>query len=265
MTFITLNDLINDLGVFEFEIRTSTPSGENNTFAVGDTLTCDSETMVVTRVISATRYAVRTVSGAMTLGSAISSDGSSDTAVLLLSDAVAYQTFINRAEGLFEDHTNTNPLNTGTSATVTFTTTEQDSTFLIPDEYRPVISIDSITLNGSTYTGTVGVTNDYTVDYTSGIIDFHSGATLSDGKKNNLVITLTYGDASATVAGLSQNILMMIVEIVQWLYAKWYAVVVGAGASSVNPGSFAMSFSDTELLTEDRKERLQTKTKWLLS
>ena len=50
--------------------------------------------------------------------------------------------------------------------------------------------------------------------------------------------------------------------MVQYMYAKWYRTVIANGASSVNPGSFAMSFQNEELFTEDMKKRLSYKAKW---
>lgn len=260
MSYIALNDMINDLGMFEFEIYVTTPS--NNTgYSVADTLTgnTSSATMVVSRVISATRYAVNTVSAEFTLGETITNG--SVTAKLLTSDANFVQKAINRAVATYEDITNDEALNTSTTVTQTFRT--KVGTHEVFLDFTPVISITSITIGGDAYTGTEGVDEEYVVNKHAGIINFHTGDISVDSDVENLSITYTYGDASISVSNLSASTKSIIVDMVQYMYAKWYRTVIANGASSVNPGSFAMSFQNEELFTEDMKKRLAYKTKWL--
>ena len=81
--YITITELANDLGIYEFEVRLVNVSGGD--FAVGNTLTggTSSETMVISRKISNERFYVNQVSGEFTLGETVTSGSVSGKIVIV--------------------------------------------------------------------------------------------------------------------------------------------------------------------------------------
>jgi len=249
--YITLEDMANTLGIYEYQIRTTAPSGtEDAGYEVDDTLTgaTSSETMVVQRVVTNEEYFVNQVSGAHTLGEGLT-DGA-DTSKLLMSDAVALSTFIDRAESIVKTIIRHDYMNTGTAHVVNLTTKKRRNLYKLPVAKLPIIAISAITSEGVAYTG-VDQT-DYYLNKEHGLIDFKDGTQAKDALySGNLVITYTYGNASATIADVPPIVQQGVIEGVSRMWGRYNQESVAPGATSVSPAGFSMQFNYMNLFTEE--------------
>jgi len=259
MSYITLDDLSNDLGIYEYQIRTTYG---DTVFDTGSTLTGDAsgETMVVIRAEESGNYFVNDISGIPTLGEELT-DTDDNTVTLINSDMNALQKFINRAQDIIEGYTRNKILNTGTQRTDSFVTRQGKASFLL--RRHPIISVDTITLNNNVFTGVLNTS--YYVNNANGIVSFTNTAILSDAPyKPNLYITYTHGIATATISDVPPALVQVLVMLVTYMFDRWIQVITAPGATSINPAGFAMTFKQGELLTEDVKNILSTYAKWLL-
>lgn len=259
MSYITIQDLSDDLGIYEYQIRTT--YGDTS-FNSGTTLTgsLSGETMTVVRAEEAGSYFVNQISGLPTLGETLTDSGS-NTATLINSDYNALDRFIKRSQGIIEDLTNKKILNTGTQITDSFTTSINKNTFLLSK--LPVISIDAITLNNNAFTGDED--SSYYVNNKNGVISFTSTTVITEATyRPNLDIQYTYGDASATIADVPYAIVQVLVSSIMKMYDKWIATITAPGATSINPAGFAMTFKQEDLLSESDRSILLTHRRMLL-
>lgn len=257
--YITLTELANDLGIFEFEVRLVNVTGGD--LAVGNTLTggTSSETMVITRKISNERFYVNQVSGELTLGETVSVGAVSG--VLVNHDWNAINQFIKRSQSIIEKRIRKSLIQVNVQVTDQLTTKKNKSSYILKN--YPIVSIDSVTVNGDTYTGT------YETILRSGVIDFKDSPTVTQKAKykGNMSVVYTWGygsDVATIVAALDESIIAILVKGVMFLYGKWVEFLQGPNAASVTVGPFSMSFKDSDIISPEMLKLLQYETRILI-
>lgn len=266
VNYLSLPDLSQDLGIYEYEIRTTIPSNDDG-YVVGETLTggTSAKACEVGRVLTNSRYFVHTVTGKQILGETFTGDQNTYTSKLLLSDAIALQNFIERVQDIVERRTKRQILNTGTQNTVKITSKKNKNTYLTPTAMLPIITVDSITYNGQAYTGTED--SDYYVRKDRGIWDFPAGdigGTQTSTRTGNLELTFTWGNASVTYETVDPAMKHIVSYGVSKIYNRWIAANTAPGMTSISPGQFALTFNFENLFDDDMKEMVNDQTRWLL-
>lgn len=264
VNYISLDELSQDLGIYDYEIRITVPSNTAG-YEVGETLTggTSNKTCIINRIVNNARYFVRAISGKMTIGELLTGGTNSYTSNLLLSDGIALQNFIERVQDIVERQTKRMVLNTGTQDTVKITTKKNKTTYLTPTKMLPIMTVDSIVWNSEAYTGTED--EDFYVRKDRGIWDFPA----SDiGKKStrtgNLELTFTWGNASATYETVDPALKQILAYGISKIYNRWIAANTAPGVTSISPGQFSLTFNFENLFDDDMKELLAYQTRWLL-
>ena len=257
--YITITELANDLGIYEFEVRLVNVSGGD--FAVGNTLTggTSSETMVISRKISNERFYVNQVSGEFTLGETVTSGSVSGK--IVNSDHNAVNSFIKRVQSIIEKRIRKSLIQTNTQVTEYRTTKTRRSAFNLRN--YPVVSIDSVTINGDTFDGS------YNTILRSGVIDFKESPTIMQKARynGNLKIVYTWGygtNVNTIVSNLDPSVIAILVKGVMYLYGKWVEFLHGPNASNVSIGSFSMSFKESDIISPEMIKLLEYETRILI-
>lgn len=249
--YITIANLSNDLGIYEFEVRLVNVTGGD--FAVGNTLTggTSSETMVISRIVSNERFYVNQVSDTFTLGETVTSGSVSGK--LVNSDHNAVNEFIKRVQSIIEKRIHKSLIQTNTQVTEYRTTKRRRSAFNLRN--YPVISVDSVTLDDVVFTGS------YNLIAKSGVVDFKDNdSILRKARYNgNLKIVYTWGygtDVNTIVSNLDPSIIAILVKGVMFLYGKWVEFLHGPNASNVSIGPFSMSFKESDIISPEMMKLL---------
>ena len=252
MSYITMQELANQLGTREYRIDLTGLGGTGN-FASGDVLTggTTGTTATIVRYVSDNEVYCNLYSGKFQLGETVSNAGGR-TGVIIGDEYLVYDSFLNEAHDIIRSYIGYDYLDTGTTRTERFTASPKRNVYNLT--HYPVKSITEIKLNGDTITPT------YLLDSNNGIIDFKGYFSRYFYRQAVLELEITY------VSGFSDSLSVLQskvpyalkraqVMLVQRLYAQWQKQVSMGGFDSLSIGGQSLSMGDKPLI-DDTIERL---------